>query len=45
MGRTGFNWFRIGSTGGFLWTWLWTFSFHKNVGYFFDKLSHNQLFK
>jgi hypothetical protein len=34
MGRTGFGWLRIGSSGGLLWTWWWTFGFHKKVGYF-----------
>jgi hypothetical protein len=34
MGQTGFSWLRIGSSGGLLWTWWWTFRFHKKVGYF-----------
>jgi hypothetical protein len=29
MGQTGFGWLRIGSSGGLLWTWQWTFEFHK----------------
>jgi hypothetical protein len=29
MGRTGFGWVRIGSSGGLLWTRKWTFGFHK----------------
>jgi hypothetical protein len=44
MGRTGFIWLRIGSSGGLLWTWWWTFGFRKEM-IFFDKLSDNQLFK
>jgi hypothetical protein len=34
MGRTGFGWLRIGSSGGLLWTRWWTFGFHKKRGYF-----------
>jgi hypothetical protein len=26
---TGSMWLRIGSSGGLLWTWKWTFGFHK----------------
>jgi hypothetical protein len=26
---TGCIWLRIGTTGGLLWTWSWTFSSHK----------------
>jgi hypothetical protein len=26
----GFNWLRIGSSGGLLWTWQWTFGFLKS---------------
>jgi hypothetical protein len=33
MGWTGFSWLRIGSSGVLLWTWWWTFRFHK-AGYF-----------
>jgi hypothetical protein len=44
MGRTGFSWLRIGSSGGLLWTQWWTFRFNKKAG-FFDKLNDNQLFK
>jgi hypothetical protein len=35
MGRTGFNWLRIGSSGGLLWTGRWNFGFHKK-GYFWQ---------
>jgi hypothetical protein len=34
IGRTGFGWLRIGSSGGLLWTRWWTFGFHKKAGYF-----------
>jgi hypothetical protein len=34
MELTGFNWLRIGSSGGLLWTRWWTFGFHTKVGYF-----------
>jgi hypothetical protein len=34
MGRTGFGWLRIGSSGGLLWIRWWTFGFHKKAGYF-----------
>jgi hypothetical protein len=39
MGRTGFIWLRIGSSGRLLWTRWWTFGFHKESWIFFDKLS------
>jgi len=26
---TGFIWLKSGSSGGILWTWKWTFGFHK----------------
>jgi hypothetical protein len=29
---TGFIWLRIRTSGGFLWTWYWTFGFHKVLG-------------
>jgi hypothetical protein len=45
VGQTGFSRFRIGSSGGLLWTWWWTFRFHKESRIFFDKLSGSQLFK
>jgi hypothetical protein len=44
MGRTGFGWLRIGSSGGVLWTWWWTFGFHKE-NKLFDKLSDYRHFK
>jgi len=28
-GGTGFIWLRIGSSGCVLWTWYWSFRFHK----------------
>jgi hypothetical protein len=34
IGWNGFSWLRIGSSGGLLWTWWWTFGFDKKVGYF-----------
>jgi len=34
MGRTGFGWLRIESSGGLLWTRWWTFGFRKKAGYF-----------
>jgi hypothetical protein len=34
MGRTGFSWLRIESSGMLLLTWWWTFRFHKKAGYF-----------
>jgi hypothetical protein len=36
MGQTGFSWLRIWSSGGLLWTRLWTFGFHKKAGYFWQ---------
>jgi len=27
-----FIWFRIGSNGGLLWRWAWTYGFHKMWG-------------
>jgi hypothetical protein len=44
MGRPGFGWLGIGSSGRLLWICWWIFGFHKKAG-FFDKLSDNQLFK
>jgi hypothetical protein len=44
MGRTGFGWLRIGSSGGLLWTRLWTCWFHKESRLLCDKLSDYQLF-
>jgi len=29
---TGLSWLRIGTSGGFLWTRLWTFEFHNLWG-------------
>jgi hypothetical protein len=29
---TGSSWLRIGTGGGHLWTWQWTFGFHKMRG-------------
>jgi hypothetical protein len=34
MGRNGYGWLSIGSSGGLLWTRWWTFVFHKETGYF-----------
>jgi hypothetical protein len=34
MGRTGFGWLRIGSSGELLWTQWWTSGFRKKVGNF-----------
>jgi hypothetical protein len=45
MGRTGFGWLRIGSSGGFLWTRWWILGFHKESRIFFDKLSNYELHK
>jgi hypothetical protein len=42
MGRTGFSWLRIGSSGGLLWTRWWTFGFHKK-GYFLTSWSAFQI--
>jgi hypothetical protein len=33
MGRTGFSWLRIGSSGGLVRTQSWTLGFHKKAGY------------
>jgi hypothetical protein len=33
MGRTGFGWLRIGSSGGLLWTRWWAFGFRKKAGF------------
>jgi hypothetical protein len=32
MGWSGLIWFRIGTSGGLLWTQYWTFGFHKMLG-------------
>jgi hypothetical protein len=45
MGRTGFSWLRVWSSGGLLWAWYWTFGFHKENRLLFDKLRDYQLFK
>jgi hypothetical protein len=37
MGRTGFVWLRVGSSGGILWALWWTFGFHKKAGYFLTR--------
>jgi hypothetical protein len=37
MGRTGFGWLRIESSGGLLWTRWWTFGFHKESRLLFTR--------
>jgi hypothetical protein len=32
MDWTGLNWLSIGTSGGLLWTWEWTFRFHEMLG-------------
>jgi hypothetical protein len=34
MGRTGFGWLGIGSSGGLLWTRWWIFGIHKKAWIF-----------
>jgi hypothetical protein len=31
-GCGGMCWINLGTSEGFLWTWLWTFGFHKMLG-------------
>jgi hypothetical protein len=45
IGRTGFSWLRIGSSGGLFRSRWWILWFHKESRIFFDNLSVNQLFK
>jgi len=40
-----FIWLKIGSSGGFLWTWSWSFVFHKRWGNFFISLDTMGLLK
>jgi hypothetical protein len=45
MGRTGFDWLRMGLSGGLLWERQWTFKFHKESRLLFDNLNDYRLFR